>query len=713
MFDRGRSRLYNIHDYLAERKKVIFMTLEGVMNNISGNNAIEILAAAHKSIYRVKEEPFYIGTNFKQISSNLNSRFILISAPGATGKSAFGKHIAYTHNALYWNLAEISIGDGTFQGTLYRALGVSRISEYAKCLQNAEMTLVIDAFDEAEIISGRKNVENFLLEANEFLEESSKPSIVLLSRTETAQNIATLFRANTIPYIHVEIDFFPEGRAKEFVLKSAEKRKAITPAIQDCVQQYFDNIHTLVPDKDSQQRFLGYAPVLEAIAAHISEITNTAKLLSELRDGTDEIFLIRRIMDNLLDREHQKFVAAFREKIKEDVGKISDWEAVYSKNEQLVRILNYILLGEITYSDYCVDNLPDLFREDYLETIKLFLPQHPFIQNSFGSNSGQAQVDFTGPAFRDFSLASIILQPEHEASAELYYQREDSTAHFPSQLFWDYYIDINKNRINSCHFSYLFEAYKSKINVGYQTYLDISQDIDGTCATFRITKGKEIIATQNIEVDVKNDLFVFDSVTNTSINVEGDVSVGRNENAHITDSAIFCKKLKINTKNLGVNAFSPSVTTICCTEGMELSKASPLNILVKNDGTIQIDVPNIFEFPKLSRFKHDLLTSDTLDIYLFVHYMRRIFSCFRTHKKDMPARDAEKIDYVIVADNPVKKEIFDFLLEKSIVFREAHLYKVNLQNMSVYGISWGALISTNVDQLKVVYDAFEEWKASK
>ena len=76
----------------------------------------------------------------------------------------------------------------------------------------------------------------------------------------------------------------------------------------------------------------------------------------------------------------------------------------------------------------------------------------------------------------------------------------------------------------------------------------------------------------------------------------------------------------------------------------------------------------------------------------------------------MPARDAEKIDYVIIADNPLKKSIFQFLIDQGIVFREAHLYKVNLGRMSEAGISWGALTSTNVNQLEKVHQRFIEWE---
>ena len=705
--------MYNIHDYLAERKKGIIMTLDSILSSIKGNKSNVLLPAAHKSVSLIKDEPFYVGTNFNQIHSNLNPRFILVSAPGATGKSAFGKHVAYLRKAIYWNLAEINIGDGTFQGTLYKALGVSKISEYAQDLQNGNVTLVIDAFDEAEIISGRKNVETFLFEANEFLEGATTASVVLLSRTETAQNIAVFFKNNEIPYIHYEIGYFPETKAREFVLQSAAHRRSITPAVEECVNQYFNQVQALVHDKEIAERFLGYAPVLEAIAAHITEISNTARLLSALRERANETSLIQKIMDNLLEREQQKFTAAFRVRIAGHEDKVSDWDAIYSKDEQLVRILNYILFGKNNFADYPVNSIPPIFIDEYIQTIDLFLPQHPFIQNTFKDRSDSSKIDFAGPAFRDYCLAYLILNEKFEASAELYYQSEASDAHFPSQLFWNHYIDLNDGRIKSKHFSYLTEAYKSKTSIGCQTYLDLNQDEEGTIATFRIESEKETIDCISLDVEVDNNTFIFGNLSNTSIQIDGTVVLGQNDNIHITDSTIFCNELVIDAKSLHIASYAPCITTICSKQDVSNRRATPLNIVITATNEIQVDIPNIFEFPKLSRFKKSLITEDSLDIYSFVHGLRRIFSSFRTHKKDMPARDAEKIDFVIVAGSPLKQDILEFLKQKQIIFKSAHLYKVNITQMSSSGIDWGALIATDIDQLRPVYDQFCSWKADR
>lgn len=700
--------MYNIHDYILETKKgFLIMTVDHVMQRIKGSKEFDLLPSKHRSINKIEEEPFYISTQLIDININLNSRFILISAPGATGKSVLAKHIAFQRKAIYWNLADINIGDGTFQGTLYKALGVTNISAYAQALQNGETTLVIDAFDEAELISGRKRIETFIKEANDFLENAIVPSIILLSRTETAQNIAIQFKTNNIPYSHYEIGFFSETQAKDFVIKIVEKRRDITPAVHESINQYFEKISQSFQDKSAREHFLGYAPVLEAISAHIAEIENTSKLLNDLQEDNSEVALVGQIMNNLLEREQEKLINSFKNKLGEEAKKINNWETIYGSEEQMVRLLNYILFDEIAYNDYSLVNIPTDFIDDYIHAIQSFLPQHPFIQKT-NQDISETVLDFTGPAFRDYSLASIMLNVNFEESAELYYQRENSTTRFPSQLFWEHYIKKSDNKIQSQHFSYVMEAFRAKTSIGQQTHLDLIQDNDESYATFRIINGKNTISTTTLDV-IKEKDFCFDNINNCSIYIQDDILIGQNDNANITDSTIFCNKLIINAKHLSLCSFSPCDTIICCSGGMEATNNSSINVTCSGDGEFHLDVPNIFNFPKLVKYKESLSTTEKLDIYSFVHNLRRIFSNFRTHKKDMPARDAEKIDFVIIGDNEIRQNIFKFLIEKNIIFREEHLYKINLNNMSDYDISWGALVSTDTQQLQKTYISFLEW----
>lgn len=698
--------MYNVHVFINEERKCIKMMSKSVFDNIKGIKEFELIKTRHPSITKIEEQPFYIETLFSEIHTNLNPRFVLISAPGATGKSTFGKHLAYNKNAFYWNLADINIGDGTFQGTLYKAVGALKVSEYAQALQNGEATLVIDAFDEAELISGRDNVERFLLDAEEFLNDSKSASVVLLSRTETAQSIATLFKLRGIPYRHYQIGLFPKTQAHDFVLNKIRQIKEITPAIEKCVDEYFFKIESIdITEKNVANQLLGYAPVLEAIATHICAFDNTSILLNELDSDSSESVLIYKIMYGLLNREQEKLVSAFKERLGDDKDKVSDWKKVYSVDEQLFLLINYIIFEEVYQTDVS-SVIPIEYQDDYYSVVERFLPQHPFIQNSYRSDN--KSYDFAGPAFRDFSLAKLIINPNYEEDAKLYYQRENSTAHFPSQLFWNHYVDFNEGLLQSSHFLYLTEAFKAKTNINQQTAICLYQDEDESFATFSIVEKEKVISSKTLEINVVNNTFEFGNIKDFFIDIKNEIILGQNDNAYIEDSTISCSKIIFNSNNVTINSFKPRQVYISTGENIEYKNNAP-NFLIGGDGVVRISIPNIEDFPKLYKYRVNDKAQETSKKDDFLHYLRKILMCFRTHKKDMPARDAEKIDFVIVGNDEFRKRVFAFLLDKGIVFkefREKHLYKINLDVMSRFGINWVSLMSGDMAKLSVVYDEF-------
>ena len=143
----------------------------------------------HISLSQIDNAQFYIKPPFLDICTDNNSKFILFSAPGATGKSALAKFIAHKFKALYWDLSKIKLGENSLHGTLIRAMGTSGFTDFLSAFKQGEILFVIDAFDEADMISGRESIEHLLRDLNELAKESEQCNIVLLARTETAKFI--------------------------------------------------------------------------------------------------------------------------------------------------------------------------------------------------------------------------------------------------------------------------------------------------------------------------------------------------------------------------------------------------------------------------------------------------------------------------------------------------------------------------------------------
>ena len=79
---------------------------------------------ADPSISKITSESFYVESVYEEIHRSTDAKFILFSAPGAAGKAALSKHIAFSYNGLYWDLSKIRLGNNSFCGTLWNTVEV-------------------------------------------------------------------------------------------------------------------------------------------------------------------------------------------------------------------------------------------------------------------------------------------------------------------------------------------------------------------------------------------------------------------------------------------------------------------------------------------------------------------------------------------------------------------------------------------------------------
>lgn len=100
----------------------------------------------------------------EELFENTNVPIIVVSAPGAVGKSALAQYIAEQKLCPLWDLSKLTLGTNTFQGTLARSYDLRQLPQVVDDLASGKILFVLDAFDEVEIISGWQRVEEFLNE---------------------------------------------------------------------------------------------------------------------------------------------------------------------------------------------------------------------------------------------------------------------------------------------------------------------------------------------------------------------------------------------------------------------------------------------------------------------------------------------------------------------------------------------------------------------
>ena len=712
-------KIYNIYRILHLMKGGELVTFDCVFENFKTNYPVVLSENKHPSILLDSKPPFYVKPQLSQLHSSNEAKIILISAPGATGKSALARHLSSTYNSIHWNLADISLGDSSFIGTLVRSLGVEKYSDYACNLLSGNTLLIVDAFDEAEMRSGPKAVKSFLLELGSTILTATKPCAILLSRAETAQSICAVYEDAGIPIAHYEISFFEESASEDFVYQKVsqiqeEKRisKGNPSIVRQCIKQYLENIKSLVHE-DEQRSFIGYAPVLEVIGEHIAQENNAYSFLMSIRDSSSlqGIDVVSQIVEKLLTREQSKVCDAFRNKIESRMTERDsiDFSTLYNANEQLNRILSYVVFGEFDPDSFSLEMIPGEFIDDYIEILRTFLPQHPFVRDT--SKNG---IEFAGPAFRDYALAELMHDITQSELVECYFDEKRISDHFPSHLLWKFYTRTAPETVNANQVSYLFESYKSEARQPFQAHLSISGSKDGGyTASWSLSNPIDDInldyESYGLEID---DCGIYlENLINTFIDVDCPVIVeNKSRSIRITNSCVHCDRLEIYSDTLIIDAHDDSVCELVSkNDAVIKSRTSANTEMIVNGNKLSIDFPNHKRIYRLMKYQQEFSEDSEFSIELFVYLLRKIFVQFRKHKKDTPARDAEKIDFVVIGSGEHRRSVFDYLCAQRVIFKDAHLYKINIDQMASVGISWGAVTRGDCCQLDKVYKGFNKW----
>lgn len=170
------------------------------------------------------------------------------------------------------------------------------------------------------------------------------------------------------------------------------------------------------------------------------------------------------------------------------------------------------------------------------------------------SSQGEG-LHFTGPAFRDYTLAKLILDPESYTTAQMYLDETGHDNSSPSPIFSDCYLNICQGKVYSSHISYVYESYRSKAHAFEKAYLQYIEqlDIEGNVSEGNVILG--MIASKNapkhpdLELNMimdspQNPELCFERMSNISLDAPNVVvRIGRSGvDTSIHNSQIVCKK---------------------------------------------------------------------------------------------------------------------------------------------------------------------------
>ncbi len=286
----------------------------------------------------------------------------LVSAVGASGKTTTARALAFDTGLPILDLAKHKpVGDNTLTGILTSAYPIERVGAVLEGLRNGSHGIIIDGIDEGR---GSKTTEQgfeaFLDDLIERSKGATATTIVVLGRSQVLLSTWFYLGDKGADVGLVRIDPFNLEQAKGYIDAYVQQKN---PSQQAMYEQARDGVlkklgaafATSEKGDDAFLSFIGYPPVLDAIATLLRTEPNYHRIKHALADGGDddlEVKLLIRIAEflygvsemtrrfpNFINEIANKADAKFAQKLRDDL---------YNEDEQCARVLARALDRQFT-----------------------------------------------------------------------------------------------------------------------------------------------------------------------------------------------------------------------------------------------------------------------------------------------------------------------------------------------------------------------------
>jgi len=674
-----------------------------------------------EAVTTIDSKPTFIHPKLRPIKLSDKGRIIVISAPGAVGKTTFAKYSTHDKRGYYWDLAKLRLGDNTFIGTLASKFGSKSLTKVLEEFNNGTLPFFFDAFDEAEIISGWEGVENFVEQICNYSANSKRPNVVFFSRAETA-GILQLFledRVGEDGYSMFEIEYFDEIGAIRFVeeyLKNNEDTsfqqhpEPFNRALRSifAAVSHGMNVH----DEDYWQisdvrSFIGYSPVLQTIGSFLLK-QNFNEVVAQFENKTSALGGVKVIIDfiqRLLERDQKKFIEGLKKRVTASAipSGWDDWFEFFMPIDQINSAIIYVSdNGRCDNIDF--SGIPEWLRKDYIQSVKDFLPNHPFLKGAKG---------FSSPAFRDYSLSTLLIDSGHEKYAKIFIEKGNFAL---TPLFAYFYVEFNHNKCIGPHVGLIYEAASSKRTIDSSNLLTFVKHIESHRHLFELVNLDES-SSLNFKLDCLIDddkpLQFERRLQNATIDIQGHLTLGRSTGSiELSDVEIRAEKITLRARECIFNCHNGNNVTIQARVFFQEDYA--MNLRKIGEGSLEINWPDGHAYPWTTYFV-DGLDQSLSGFEQEIYALKRIFEPFRKHKREDFAKQSEFIDNMIVSGNQLRKDILDYLLELKIMYRKSgeKKYFVNEEILISNGINWQALKSLSVESNQSLVAFVRRFRAHK
>jgi hypothetical protein len=597
----------------------------------------------------------------------------LIGAPGAVGKSTLAREICAATGAVYLDLADAATVAGNYivGGLVHTNLLTSWTA--------GKTAILVDALDEARLRVTQSGFEAFLADVCAVAKLGKFPLIVLgrVGIIEEAWSILNDHDGLEPPIFDIEL-FSPE-EAEAFVMarlkKLSRQRNAadqldypdLGRSLTTHGTVYSEAIHQVVSglqqlSAQDGNRFIGYAPVLDAVAKVIASESNPARIGEEMQRVL-EGKVLKSLTDQILRREATKLVT----QVSSSTPNLPS--GLYEPAEQLQRLASRLFKLK---PPAIPSQLTQQQVASYEQAVGALLPQHPFLDGT--GNAPSSAV------FAACIVAAALRGSEEEISKAA--ERYASLAqHTPNPFLYDFYESEASagDSMPAEHIGLVFESVLAKSKPGDSVRLSVEgeEEHPQLSVEIMIARSNEDSTRLEFAAPSSGTIRLGRRVSGVSIDAEEtDVELGIGDQLELVAPVfISARALALSCNQIAVKSepHSPDDDTVILEAKSLIADPAVSAPSVRGGAKLQVSWPESSTYPWTpfsapQTMDEDPTTTDAL------RALRRITMAFRSHSKGELARFKDKIEHQRMLKGSVGQALLRKLTQDKVIQLRGPMY---------------------------------------
>ncbi len=610
-----------------------------------------------------KEAPLSLSDALSANTDPFTSPILLVSAPGAVGKSTLARQVAFETGAVYVDLAKAEpVGSNSLVGGLVK-------SQLYDNWQANTVGILIDGLDEARLRVTQEAFETYLRDIHQLSRDRRVPT-VLFGRTGAIQDAWVILGDGT-PVL--EIGYYGPEAATDFavaVLRANRPTSAHSATERKAIEQILARLREQT--ETDGDHFAGYAPVLQAVAKRVIDEPNASVLVALTEAGSQPVTL-NDVVFAILERERNKLTGL-------QFNDPNLTEKLYSADEQLDHLASRVYRLP-------PPSMAALSSEDariYDTALKTWVPEHPFLSGRDEPSSAVFDAVVAVRALKQANSAKVAL--DHELT------RGSSSANpFLAEFYTPHENDGETAFLPPEHIGIIYASLRARLSLGDTASLLVEAPEEGSedeilRAEVEITLGRRDSTSPKylrFQSDQTGPICLGAQVEDVDISVPYTrVEFGPGPEALlIAPISVQCETLAITANKLIVETVQDRDDAAVFLEAAQYDGVITSVPLVRGKVSLSASWPGVRSHPWTS-FASDSSPVADPRVDEALRRLRKFVIAFRSHSKGSLRRYRDKLDHARMTKGS-GQSVLNLMINEKVIFIAGAMYVLDPNRLAI------------------------------